>query len=217
MKLTKMKKVALLLLLIISGLTSINAQSHLPEKYGIVLGGGIGIPIIDSYDNSEYENWNRPGYLLSAEARLHFTENVACGFKYDYIRSKKGDNKMHVNFIAPEIVLRYNFDDSKKGVYFSIAPGYMDYEQKLYISGSRYGQNYQKGYFAIDFGLGYEFNMYRNVNGIFKLNFLTADWGVNPNGRLFNPDPDYDDGENHNWFKNDITFINLGFALQFGK
>ena len=49
-----------------------------------------------------------------------------------------------------------------------------------------------------------------------RCDFLTADWFANPDARLYNTDG-YDDGVDHSWFKNNITFLNLGFALQFGR
>ncbi len=54
------------------------------------------------------------------------------------------------------------------------------------------------------------------MSGVLRLDMLTADWVANPDARLFNTD-DYDDGIDHSWFKNNITFFNLGFALQFGR
>jgi hypothetical protein len=53
------------------------------------------------------------------------------------------------------------------------------------------------------------------MSGVLRLDMLTADWVANPDARLFNTD-DYDDGIDHSWFKNNITFFNLGFALQLG-
>lgn len=49
-----------------------------------------------------------------------------------------------------------------------------------------------------------------------RCDFLTADWFANPDARLYNTDG-YDDGVDHSWFKNNITFFNLGFSLQFGR
>lgn len=68
----------------------------------------------------------------------------------------------------------------------------------------------------ITFAAGYEFRISRKLSGMIRCDFLTADWFANPDARLYNTDG-YDDGVDHSWFKNNITFFNLGFALQFGR
>ena len=50
----------------------------------------------------------------------------------------------------------------------------------------------------------------KKISGVFRADILTADWFANPDARLYNPD-DYDDGIDHSWFKNNITFFNIGF------
>lgn len=213
-----MRKLLFFFLLISLSQASLFAQSTLPEKYGIIVGGGVSFPRVDCNNNDFFnKNGNHIGYNLSTEARFYFEDYIALGFKYDYIRSSKYNDKMHVNFIAPEVVLRYNFSDSRNGIFISLAPGYMDYEERIYDGYNVRGHNYEKGYFAFDIALGYEFVIAKGFNGMLKMDCLTADWGLNPNRRLYNPDPDYDDGEDHSWFKNNITFLNLGFAIQFGK
>ena len=214
-----MRKLLVILILLCSATHHLNAQNELPSKFGLILGGGISMPLVDGNNNDFMSiHENRAGYIISAETRFYLSSAVALGFKYDYVRSSKYKDKMHVNFLAPEVVFRYNFNNGKSGVFFSIAPGYMNYEERMYDSRGSLDHNFQKGYFAADFALGYQFTASKSVNGMFKLNVLTADWGVNPDARLFNPDPDgYDDGEYHGWFKNNITFISLGFAIEIGK
>ena len=68
----------------------------------------------------------------------------------------------------------------------------------------------------LSFGMGYEFYITKKLSGVFRADILTADWFANPDARLSNP-YDYDDGIDHSWFKNNVTFFNLGFAIQFGR
>ena len=93
---------------------------------------------------------------------------------------------------------------------------YMNYQERTYQQGNRYGHLFQRGYCGLSFGTGYEFRITRKVSGVFRLDMLTADWFDNPDARLSNTDGD-DDGVDHSWFKNNITFLNIGFAVQFGR
>ena len=94
--------------------------------------------------------------------------------------------------------------------------GYMNYQERTYKRGERNGHLFHKGYCGITFAAGYEFRISRKLSGMIRCDFLTADWFANPDARLYNTDG-YDDGVDHSWFKNNITFFNLGFALQFGR
>ena len=162
------------------------------------------------------KNGNRPGYDLMAEGRYYLTPNFAIGAQYDYLRSARLPDKMHLHFIRPEMLLRILWSDGNQGVFFSLGIGYMNYQERLYKRNQRQGHLYRKGYCGISFALGYEFRITRKLSGMLRADMLTADWFVNPAGRLYNTDG-YDDGVNHNWFKNNITFFNLGLAVQFGR
>ncbi len=59
-------------------------------------------------------------------------------------------------------------------------------------------------------------DMRKRCFSVKRIDMLTANWFVNPDGRLYNPNPDYDDHKNHNWFDNDITFFQFSLALTFG-
>ena len=90
-------------------------------------------------------------------------------------------------------------------------------------NGNRAGYNlttegflFNRGYCGLSIGMGYEFYISKKISGVFRADILTADWFANPDARLYNPD-DYDDGIDHSWFKNNITFFNIGFAIQFGR
>ncbi|EGF58993.1 outer membrane beta-barrel protein [Bacteroides fluxus] len=197
---------------------SLHAQSEcLPQEYSFIVGGGLMLPHVDGNKNDFFnKNGNRPGYDLMAEGRYYLTPNFAIGAQYDYLRSARLPDKMHLHFIRPEMLLRILWSDGNQGVFFSLGIGYMNYQERLYKRNQRQGHLYRKGYCGISFALGYEFRITRKLSGMLRADILTADWFVNPDGRLYNTDG-YDDGVNHNWFKNNITFFNLGLAVQFGR
>ncbi|WP_281644487.1 hypothetical protein [Bacteroides zoogleoformans] len=215
-----MKQLIVLLFCLLSWKGShLHAQSEcLPQKYSLSFGGGLALPAVNGNRNDFFsKNGNRPGYNLMTEGRYYFSPNFATGAQYDYLRTAFGQDKMHVHFVRPELVLRHLWSQGNQAAFFSLGIGYLDYQERTYTQGQRYGHLYHKGYCGISFALGWEFRISRKVSGVLRAEALTADWFVNPEARLFNPDKNYDDGINHQWFKSHITFINLGFGVQFGK
>lgn len=199
---------------------NIQAQSEcLPQKYSIIFGGGLSLPYVEGNRNDFFnKNGNRVGYDLMTEGRYYFLPNFAVGVQYDYLRMACLPDKAHLHYIRPNIIFRHLWSNGNQGAFFSLGIGYMDYQERTYTRDQRRGHLFQKGYCGISFGMGYEFHIKYNLSGMLRFDMLTADWFANPDARLFNPDPDgYDDGIDHSWFKNNITFFNLGFALQFGQ
>lgn len=198
--------------------TGLKAQSeYLPQKYSISWGGGVSLPHVEGNKNDFFsKNGNRAGYDILAEGRYYFLPYVGLGLQYDYMRTARLPDKMHMHSLHPNLVLRYLYNDSRNAITFALGIGYMDYQERTYIQGTRNGHLFHQGYCGISFSLGYEFCITRRFSGMFRADILTADWFANPDARLFNTDG-YDDGVNHNWFKNNVTFFNIGFAVQFGK
>ena len=125
-------------------------------------------------------------------------------------------DKMHLHYIHPNITYRYLWSEGNQGAFLSFGIGYMNYQERTYQRGERNGISFQRGYCGLSFGMGYEFYITKKLSGVFRADILTADWFANPDARLSNP-YDYDDGIDHSWFKNNVTFFNLGFAIQFGR
>lgn len=213
-----MKKLFVLFTVFMSyAATGLRAQDYLPQNYSIVLGGGISLPYVEGNRNDFFQkNGDSPGYDLMLEGRYYFLPNFAMGIQYDYLRMASLPDKMHLHFIRPSITYRYLFSNGNQGAFLSFGIGYMDYQERTYTRGKRQGHLFQRGYCGLSFALGYEFRISRKFSGMFRMDVLTADWVVNPDARLMNPDG-YDDGIDHSWFKNNITYLNFGFAVQFGK
>lgn len=196
---------------------TVQAQDYLPQDFSISIGGGVSLPHVTGNRNSFFSrNGNRTGYDMMAEGRYYFLPNFAVGAQYDYLNAAHSRDKMHLHFVRPNIIFRHLWANGNQGAFVSFGIGYMDYQERTYKRDSRIGYLYQKGYCGLSLGLGYEFRIIRGFSGVFRADILTANWFVNPDGRLYNTDG-YDDGVDHSWFKNDITFFNLGFAVQFGK
>lgn len=200
-----------------SGLGLQAQNEYLPQTYSIILGGGVSLPAVEGNKNDFFsKNGNRAGYDILAEGRYYFLPNVGLGLQYDYMRAARLPDKMHIHSLRPNLVLRYLYNDSRNAITCTLGVGYMDYQERTYQQGSRNGHLFHQGYCGISFSLGYEFRIAHRFSGMFRADILTADWFANPDARLFNTDG-YDDGANHNWFKNNVTFFNIGFAVQFGK
>lgn len=214
----KTKRFSLLAVVLLScAATSLSAQDHLPQQYSVIWGGGLMLPYVEGNQNDFFnKSGNRPGYDIMVEGRYYFTPNFALGIQYDYLRAARLPDKMHLHYIRPNLILRHLWSNGNQGAFLSFGIGYMDYQERTYKQGMRNGHIFQKGYCGISMGIGYEFYITRKLSGMFRADMLTADWFANPDARLSNPDGYYD-GVNHNWFKNNITFFNLGFALQFGR
>ncbi|WP_414630761.1 hypothetical protein [Bacteroides sp. UBA939] len=211
-----MKQLLLTVLLSYAGI-ALQAQDHLPQTYSIAVGGGVTLPLVEGNRNEFFnKNGDRAGYDLMLEGRYYLTPYFALGAQYDYLRIADLPDKVHVHYVRPAATLRYLWSDGDKGAFFGFGIGYMNYQERTYRRGDRYGYLFQKGYFGLSFSMGYEFRITGKVSGIFRGDILMADWVNNPDARLYNPDG-YDDGVNHNWFKSNITFFNLGFAIQFGR
>lgn len=210
--------IILLLFLLSWSSTNLCAQNEgLPQSYSIILGGGITIPHVEGNQNDFFNrNGNRVGYNLMTEGRYYFIPQFALGLQYDYQRIACLPDKMHLHYICPTATYRYLWSNGRQGAFLSLGIGYMNYQERTYKRSTENGHLYQKGYCGISLGMGYEFFITRKLSGMLRADILTADWFVNPDGRLFNIDG-YDDGVNHNWFKNNITFINIGVAVQFGR
>ena len=213
-----MKQVFILLIacLIWTG-TTLQAQEALPESYSISIGGGLTLHKVNGNKNDFFnKNGNRAGYDMMAEGRYYFLPTFGLGLQYDYLNIQHSPDKMHLHYVRPNIILRHLWSNGNQGAFLTFGVGYMDYQERTYQRSARNGHLYQKGYCGISLGMGYEFHIARYMAGVLRVDFLTADWFGNPDGRLYNTDG-YDDGIDHSWFKNNITFFNLGFAIQFGK
>ena len=198
-------------------ITCLQAQEHLPEKISIILGSGITLPCVEENRTDFFnENHYRAGYDLMTEGRYYFTPRFATGLRYDYLRVAYLPDKIHVHYVRPNITFRYLWNEGKKGCFLSLGIGYMNYQELMYKRKGRVGTLFQRGYCGLSLDIGYEFHIAKRISGMFRADAFTADWFANPDATLFNPD-DYDDGVNHSWFKNNITFFNIGFAIQFGR
>ncbi|MCD8184391.1 MAG: hypothetical protein LUE99_16425 [Bacteroides sp.] len=209
-----------ILCLFLLGWSGINVQAQdegLPQNYSIILGGGVSLPHVEGNRNDFFsKNGDRAGYDIMLEGRYYFLPQFALGVQYDYLRIARLPDKIHLHYIRPNITFRHLWSNGNQGAFLSFGIGYMDYQERTYKRGERSGHLFQRGYCGISFGTGYEFRIARQFSGILRMDMLTADWFANPDARLYNTDG-YDDGVNHNWFKNNITFFNLGFAVQFGR
>lgn len=214
-----MKRFLLLCLSLLPiGATGLLAQSEcLPQNYSIIFGGGVSLPHVEGNRNDFFsKNGNRVGYDLMTEGRYYITPLFAAGLQYDYLRMARLPDKTHLHCIRPNITYRPLWSNGNQGLFLSFGIGYMNYQERTYKRGERNGHLFHKGYCGITFAAGYEFRISRKLSGMIRCDFLTADWFANPDARLYNTDG-YDDGVDHSWFKNNITFFNLGFALQFGR
>lgn len=196
---------------------TLQAQDYLPQEYSFILGGGLALPHVEGNHNDFFnKNGNQPGYDLMLEGRYYFIPNFALGLQYDYLRIAHLPDKMHLHYIRPNVTFRYLFSNGNQGAFFSFGIGYMDYQERTYTRGAQHGHLFNRGYCGLSFAMGYEFRITRKLSGMLRADILTADWFANPDARLYNTDG-YDDGIDHSWFKNNVTFFNLGLAIQFGK
>ena len=217
------------------------AALHLVKPYGFTITDRqlkrAGLDYWDKLEIYEYDNLdsffekngNRLGYNLNMDSRFYFCEWFALGLQYDYNNIQKGKDKAHVHFIRPALTLRYVMN--RDALFFNLGVGLFNYQDRVYNINSRYNyysNNISKNYCGISFTLGYEFPITGNLSGSVRADIQTANWFVNDDFRLFNPDKigcdddyeycdKYDDGINHNLFKNDLTFCNFTFSLVFGK
>lgn len=219
-----MRTIRTIILLIATFSTSIiSAQNdvrtediHIPYKFAATVGGGLSIPDMNTGYNTFFSNHtNTAGLSLLAEGTYYFNENVGVGLQYNRSQCKADGDRMNMNFIGPKGTLRTVFANGKQGAFISLGLGLMNYNEKMYDLDSHYNNhnNYTKNYFAANLSLGYEFAIMPGVTGVLRADVLTADWFFNPNYDYF--DDDYDDHDNP-MFKNNVTFVNLGFALSFG-
>lgn len=213
-----MKKLFILFAVFFScAATGLQAQDYLPQIYSISLGGGVSVPHVEGNLNDFFaKNGDRVGYDLMLEGRYYFTPSFASGIQYDYLRMARLPDKMHLHFIRPNITYRYLWGDGNQGGFISFGIGYMNYQERTYNRNERHGHLFQRGYCGLSFALGYEFRITRKFSGVLRMDVLTADWVVNPDARLSNPNG-YDDGVDHSWFKNNITYLNFGVGIQFGR
>lgn len=213
----KRRYILLLVFLATCKLAALQAQDYLPQTYSFILGGGLSLPKVEGNRNDFFsKNGNRPGYDLLVEGRYYFTPVFALGLQYDYLRMARLPDKMHLHYLRPNLTFRHLWSNGNQGAFISFGIGYMNYEERTYQPNARKGHLFHRGYCGISLAVGYEFRITTKLSGMFRTDFLTADWFANPDARLSNVDG-YDDGINHNWFKNNITFFNLGFAIQFGR
>lgn len=215
-----MKKQRFILLILFLSCTCaafLQAQEYLPQKFSVALGGGVTLPRVEGNRHDFFnENGNRPGYDIMFEGRYYLTPYVALGAQYDYSRIAHVPDKMHLHYLRPNIVFRYLMNDDRQSLFLSLGIGYMDYQERTYKRNEQNGHLFHKGYCGLSLGMGYEFHIMKKVSGMFRFDIMTADWFANPDARLFNPN-NYEDEVDHSWFKNNVTFFNFGFALQFGK
>lgn len=211
-------------------ITNVSAQS-VPEKYSIGLGGAASFSSARTGAQHSFfeKNGNRIGYALNLDSRYYLAEWAAVGMQYDYCNMQKNDDKVHVHFIRPALTLRYVMN--RDALTFSLGIGYFNYQDRVRFQSNDYrlySNKTSKGYCGLSFGIGYDFAISNSLGGNVHLDFLTANWFVNDDFRLYNPDKigcddeyeycdKYDDGVNHHLFKNNLTFINLGFNIVFGK
>lgn len=214
-----MKRLLLMMLTILLNYAGsfLQAQDYLPQTYSISVGGGLTLPHVEGNQNDFFsKNDDRAGYDFILEGRYYFIPNFALGIQYDYLRIADLPDKMHLHYARPTITFRHLWSEGNQGAFLSFGIGYMNYQERTYQRGERNGISFQRGYCGLSFGMGYEFYITKKLSGVFRADILTADWFANPDARLSNP-YDYDDGIDHSWFKNNVTFFNLGFAIQFGR
>lgn len=214
-----MKRLLLIMLTALLNYTDsfLQAQDYLPQTFSITVGGGLTLPHVEGNQNDFFsKNGDRAGYDLMLEGRYYFIPNFALGIQYDYLRIADLPDKMHLHYARPTITFRHLWSNGNQGAFLSFGIGYMNYQERTYQRGERNGHLFQRGYCGLSFGMGYEFRITKKISGVFRADMLTADWFANPDARLSNTDG-YDDGIDHSWFKNNITFLNIGFAVQFGR
>lgn len=210
-----MKKLLLIILLTWTGIR-LEAQNYLPQNFSFAMGGGATIGLVEGTNNSFFDkHGKRAGYDLTAEGRYYFTSTVGLGLQYDYLNITKSLDQMNAHFIRPNLIIRYQYDDQHQAWFITLGAGYMDYRERTHQRRDA-SILYHKNYGGLSIGLGYEFSLFSGISGMLRADIITANWFVNPDKRLFNTDG-YDDGVDHHWFKNNITFVNIGFAVQLGR
>lgn len=191
-----------------------HAQNHLPLENSFSFGGGIAGGITECKGDYLDVTGNPVCYYLGAEFRHYFIPAVAVGATYTYVGSNKYHNKMRSHYIAPALTLRLLTANEKQGFWISGGIGYLHYSDKL--QDRKYGiSTFNQGYFAVSFGLGYEFALAASLGMHFKLDFILADWHSNPD---YAPKwSRYDPDEYQSMFNNNLSYITFGISFVFGK
>lgn len=208
-----MKRCTTLLALFLFIAIAAEAQHSLPEKFMLMGGGGLALsstnqPEMDAHDGPHL------GYTLSGGTRFYASPILGLGLHYDYMRV--GEKLLAHNF-GPEMALSLRKDDNKSAWTMLLGLGCMNYQQQLRTKqGARMDSNGDY-FFSASIGMEYNFHVGGICSGAIYAKMLGADLFVNPDFRIANPDPDYDDGEYHGFFDCHKVFLNIGLAICLGR
>ncbi|MCI1648679.1 MAG: hypothetical protein LKI39_13295 [Bacteroides sp.] len=188
----------------------------LPTQNSFTICGGLLFSLSEGKGNY-MDITNKPlSYFIESSYRHYLSPAIAFGATYEYISSSRNGNEMKNHFIAPTFTFRYLMDENTNAVWSSIGAGCLFYSDKLrntnfYSSGS----TFSKGYFCISWAFGYDFAITKMIGMQLKAEFLFADWHFNSNytPKFARDNPD----EYQTIFDNNLTYVSLGIALQFGK
>lgn len=208
-----MKKVLSVLIAFSIISITMNAQNSLPEHFSLMGGGGLSIAGIDYPDNVSI---SRPqvGYTLMGDARIYLSEELAVGARYDYMQT---GNKLRVHNFGPEVALTFRQNDNHDAWTIALGLGCMNYQDKITNRDKVSLKPDNDYFFSISLSVEYDFHVGGALSGAAYISAHAADLFQNPNFRISNPYPDYDDGEYHGFFDCHKFFLNLGLAICIGR
>lgn len=192
---------------------SIQAQNYLPQENSFSFAGGIAGGITECKGDYLDITGNPVCYNIGAEFCHYLIPNVGLGIDYEYVGSSKFQNKMVCHYIAPTFSLRLAWANNTQGFRILGGIGYLHYSDRL--QSGKHSSVFNHGYFAVSFGLDYEFSLAPGFGMHIKTQIIMADWHSNPD---YTPSWNrYDPEEFQSLFNNNLSYISLGIGLVFGK
>lgn len=207
-----MNRILSILLILSLAASSAMAQGGLPEKFMFMGGGGLSISGSERPD-MDAETHAKFGYTLMGDARFYLSPVVSLGLRYDYMQT--GRHTEAHNF-GPEIGFTFRQNDNKSAGTLLLGLGCMNYKEHLRGTNGMKISSQGDYFFSAFIGGEYDFHLGGICSGAIYATFHAADLFVNPDFRIANPDPYYDDGEYHGFFDCRKAFLNIGLALCLG-
>lgn len=208
-----MKRIISLALFAVLSLSSAMAQSGLPEKFMFMGGGGMSISVTDKPDMDTRTNPHL-GYNLMGDARYYLSPVVALGLRYDYMHASR---QIEAHNFSPELALTLRQNDNNSAWTILFGLGCMNYRENLRAKNGMKISSSGDYFFSAFFGGEYDFHLGGICSGAIYATVHAADLFVNPDFRVANPDPYYDDGKYHGFFDCRKMFINIGLAICLGR
>lgn len=191
------------------------------DENTVTLFGGLGL--VAQSKNSFADRHPSTSIFFGTAAFHHYFSNpIALGLQYTFVGSHSGRDLLRGHFVAPSVTGRLLMDNGHQAVTFGLAPGYMHYGDKLRNDEGR-RLVFRKGYFAVDFNLGYDIALTRRLAFGLRMDVLTAAWKQNPEYRLFSNDKYryFYDANGNRWVSDNhetmfipsLTYISLSVGL----